>query len=88
MVPCPALSDLEPLIGELRMELHDAAFLPDPQSRVTGAFQVDWIEDGAAIVMRQGHEDSPSTATRVVSRAPRGAADQVSSRRPATSARK
>ena len=68
MVLNPALSDLEPLVGEWRMELHHAAFLPDPRARVTGAFRIDWIEGGAAIVMRQGDADSPSAATWIVGR--------------------
>ena len=49
----PALSDLARLIGQWRMELHRASFLPDLDTRLTGTVAFDWIEDGAAIVMRQ-----------------------------------
>jgi hypothetical protein len=64
----PALADLEPLVGHWRMELHNAAFLPDRQTRVAGPFEVDWIEDGAALVMRQGDSAHPPAATWIVGR--------------------
>jgi len=32
----PALADLEPLVGYWRMELYNAAFLPEPDSRIRG----------------------------------------------------
>ncbi len=60
MVRNPALSELESFIGEWRMELHHAAFLPEPESRVSGACRFEWIEDGAAVVMRQGDAGSPT----------------------------
>ena len=58
----PALADLAPLVGQWRMEVYGAAFLPDLDTRVTGSVEFDWIENGAAVVMRQGadYEGSPA----------------------------
>jgi len=70
----PALADLAALVGEWRMELYNAAFLPDPDDRVTGSIVVDWIEDGRAIVIRQGDRENPPAATWVIGR-DEGAAD-------------
>ncbi|HEV3312511.1 MAG TPA: hypothetical protein VG815_18515 [Chloroflexota bacterium] len=64
----PALADLAPLVGRWRTELYGAAFLPDPNARVTGSVVVDSIEDGAAIVIRQGEAESPPAATWIIGR--------------------
>ncbi len=58
----PALADLAPFVGQWRMEVYGATFLPDLDTRVTGSVEFDWIEDGAAVVMRQGadYEGSPA----------------------------
>jgi hypothetical protein len=51
------------------MELSGASFLPDPDDRVTGTVAIEWIEDGAAIVMRQGRPgESPSAAVWIFGR--------------------
>jgi len=64
----PALVGLEFLVGQWQMELHGAAFLPDPGARVTGSVRIDWIADGAAIVMRQGEGTEPSAAVWIIGR--------------------
>jgi hypothetical protein len=64
----PALSELEPLVGRWRMELHGAAFLPGPDARLTGAVEIDWIEGGAALRMRQGGPGLPPAATWIIGR--------------------
>ena len=64
----PALADLAPLVGRWKMELHNAAFLPEPDSRVTGSADFDWIEDGAALVMRQGVGTGPPAAVWIIGR--------------------
>jgi len=58
----PALADLAPLVGQWRMEVYGAAFLPDLDTRVTGSVEFDWIENGAAVVMRQGADYEGSLA--------------------------
>jgi hypothetical protein len=64
----PALADLAPLIGRWKMELHNAAFLPEPDSRVTGSAEFDWIEDGAALAMRQSAGTGPPAALWIIGR--------------------
>jgi hypothetical protein len=54
MTTNPALAELDVLVGRWDMELFGAAFLPDPDTRVHGDVSIDWIEAGAALVMRQG----------------------------------
>jgi hypothetical protein len=50
----PALADLQFLAGAWDMELSEASFLPDPAATVGGSVTFDWIEQGAALVMRMG----------------------------------
>jgi hypothetical protein len=64
----PALADLRPLVGRWRMELYNAAFLPDAESRVTGSTEIDWIEDGSALRMRQGDSQHPPAAVWIIGR--------------------
>jgi hypothetical protein len=64
----PALAELEPLVGHWRMEVDGVAFLPDPGTRVTGSINVDWIEGGAAIVIRQGDSEHPPAAVWIIGR--------------------
>ena len=54
MTDRPALDDLRIFTGAWTMELSDASFLPDPESVIKGSASFDWIEDGAALVMRMG----------------------------------
>jgi hypothetical protein len=55
----PSLTALAPLVGRWRMELSGGNF----ESPVNGSADFDWIEGGAAFVMRQG-----SSATWIVGR--------------------
>ncbi|HWD64232.1 MAG TPA: nuclear transport factor 2 family protein [Solirubrobacteraceae bacterium] len=64
----PALTDLEPLVGDWTMELHGAAFLPDPDTRLTGSVAIAWTEDGAALVIRQNDAPHPPAATWIIGR--------------------
>jgi hypothetical protein len=64
----PALSDLQPLVGRWRMELYNAAFLPDPDTRVSGSAEIGWIEDGSALRMRQGDPEQPGAAVWIIGR--------------------
>jgi hypothetical protein len=50
----PALAELQFLAGDWDMELSGASFLPDPEAVVKGSVTFDWIEAGAALVMRMG----------------------------------
>jgi hypothetical protein len=63
----PALAELEFLAGAWDMELSDASFLPDPDATVAGSVTFEWIEAGAALVMRMGHATTP-TATWIIGR--------------------
>ena len=64
----PALADLQPLVGRWRMELYNAAFLPDRDTRVAGSLEVDWLEDGSALRMRQGDAEQPQAAVWIIGR--------------------
>ena len=55
----PALAALQPLAGHWRMELYNAEFLPDRNARVTAPLEIEWIEHGAALVIRQGNMAHP-----------------------------
>ena len=54
MTTNPALADLQFLAGAWDMELSEASFLPDPAATVGGSVTFEWIEQGAALVMRMG----------------------------------
>lgn len=54
MTTNPALRPLELLVGDWEMELFNAEFLPDPETRARGSATFAWVEQGAALVMRQG----------------------------------
>ena len=64
----PALADLAKLVGRWRMECYGAAFVPDSGARVTGSVSVDWLEGGAAVVMRQGDAEHPPNAVWIFGR--------------------
>jgi hypothetical protein len=49
------------------MELSEASFLPDPAATLAGSVTFDWIEQGAALVMRMGDATTP-TATWIIGR--------------------
>jgi hypothetical protein len=67
MTTNPALSPLRFLAGAWDMELSGAAFLPDPDASVHGPVTFEWIEQGAALVMRMGGGGTP-TATWIIGR--------------------
>lgn len=52
--PNPALKDLEVLVGDWNMELSNASFLPSPSDTVMGHVSIEWVEDGAFLVMYMG----------------------------------
>lgn len=68
MSPNPALADLQPLVGRWRMEMSNAAFLPDPETRITASLAIAWIEEGSALVMRQGDSAHPPAASWIIGR--------------------
>src|SRR6185503_2504507 len=49
--PNPALQDLAILVGEWKMELSNASFLPSTSDTVTGQVSFKWLEEGAFLVM-------------------------------------
>jgi len=63
MTANPALDQVQFLVGAWDMELSDAAFLPDPDAKVSGSVTVEWNGHGAALVMRMG-----DTATWIIGR--------------------
>jgi hypothetical protein len=67
MTTNPALAQLQFLVGAWDMELSEASFLPDPDAKVHGLVTVEWIEQGAALVMRMGDGAGP-TATWIIGR--------------------
>jgi hypothetical protein len=64
----PALANLQPLVGHWRMEIHNASFLPDVDARVTGSIDIDWIENGSALCLRQGDWENPPAAVWIIGR--------------------
>jgi hypothetical protein len=68
MTTNPALSAAQLLVGDWQMDLYNAAFLPEPDSRIAGSAKVEWIEDGSALVIRQGGPADPPSATWIVGR--------------------
>lgn len=67
MTTNPALAKLQFLTGAWEMKLFDASFLPDPGATVHGPATFEWIEQGAALVMRMGDPATP-TATWIIGR--------------------
>ena len=64
----PALADLQPVAGKWRMELYNAAFLPEPETPISGLIAIDWIEDGSALRIRQGDSEHPPAAIWIIGR--------------------
>lgn len=67
MTANPALATLQFLTGAWDMELSEASFLPDPNAKVGGSVAFEWIEQGAALVMRMGDAATPA-ATWIIGR--------------------
>lgn len=67
--PNPALKPLEGLVGEWKMELSNASFLPQPSSTVKGSVSFEWMQDGAWLMMRMGDKPpSPPAAMWLIGR--------------------
>jgi hypothetical protein len=67
MTTNPALAELQFLAGAWDMELSEASFLSDPDAKVAGSVTFEWVEQGAALVMRMGDAATP-TATWIIGR--------------------
>jgi hypothetical protein len=67
MITNLALAALQVLAGAWDMELSEASFLSDPDAMVHGSVTFEWIEQGAALVMRMGDAATP-TATWIIGR--------------------
>ena len=67
MATNPALAALQFLVGSWDMELSEASFLPDPDAKVGVSVTFEWIEQGAALVMRMGDVATPA-ATWIIGR--------------------
>ena len=63
----PALDELRFLVGGWDMELSEASFLPDPDAKLRGSVTFEWLEQGAALVMRMGGATAPG-ATWIIGR--------------------
>jgi hypothetical protein len=68
MTTNPALTDAQRLVGHWQMEVYNAAFLPGTGARVVGATKIEWMDDGSALVIRQGESTHPPAATWIVGR--------------------
>jgi hypothetical protein len=67
VTPLPALSELSPLVGAWRLELWGGSFLPDLETRVdAGIVRFRWIEDGSALEMHHGGNESAPPAARMI----------------------
>jgi hypothetical protein len=53
----PALTALEPLLGDWRLEVSGAAFLPSPDAVTTLQVHAAWVQHGAALML--SHDPSP-----------------------------
>ncbi len=67
MTTNPALDELRFLVGGWEMEVSEASFLPDPDARLRGPVAFEWVEQGAALVMRMGGAGAPA-ATWIIGR--------------------
>jgi hypothetical protein len=67
MTTNPALASLQVLVGAWDMELSETSFLPDPDATVHGSVTFEWIQQGAALVMRMGDAATPA-ATWIIGR--------------------
>ena len=56
--PNPALTELEILVGNWKMELSNASFLPRSSDTMTGHVSFEWLENGAFLVMYMGNQPS------------------------------
>jgi hypothetical protein len=54
--PNPALQALAILVGDWKMELSNTSFLPSSSGTVTGQVSLEWLEQGAFLVMHMGSQ--------------------------------
>jgi hypothetical protein len=65
----PALANLSFLVGDWEMTLSQASFLPDPGQTLTGRVEVELIESGGLLAMRQfADPNGPPLASWVIGR--------------------
>ncbi len=65
----PALTSFEGLVGEWEMELSQTSFLPDPSDTIKGPVLIEWVQDGAFLLMRMGDKQpGPPQALWLISR--------------------
>jgi hypothetical protein len=67
MTTNPALDELRFLVGAWDMELSEASFLPDRETKLRGSVIFQWVEQGTALAMRMGDAGTP-TATWIIGR--------------------
>lgn len=54
----PSLKNLEMLVGDWKMELSNASFIPNPTEKIIGKVSFRWIENGAYMLMRMGDDNA------------------------------
>jgi len=61
LTPNPSLQHLEILAGDWEMELSNASFLPSSSDTVQGHVSLEWLQDGAFLIMYMGNKppDTP-----------------------------
>lgn len=64
----PALAELQPLVGRWQIELYNAAFLPDSDTRIRSSVEINWIEQGCALRIAQGDWTQPPAAVWIIGR--------------------
>jgi hypothetical protein len=50
------LQELEVLVGDWKMELSNASFLPQPSDTMTGNASIEWVQGGAFLAMYMGNK--------------------------------
>lgn len=58
----PALAKLGIFIGTWEMEISNASFLPDSTAVLKDIVSVEWVEEGAFLLMRMGISKQPPNA--------------------------
>ncbi len=66
-MPNPALSDLETLVGQWRIELTNAEFI-EPDAVMSGAMSVEWLDDVFLVLRSSFEEGGPPASVSVVGR--------------------
>lgn len=66
--PNPALEALGIFVGDWEMEVSRASFLPDPSDTIKGSVTIEWLEDGAFLIIRQGDKSNPPFSVWLIGR--------------------